>query len=153
MRKTLARFLNKAKNKNIFLLHADMFNYRVHNEVNPGIQEPHLVNMAQGIIDQNNTAIIYGVCGFVLYKSIESIKLVLKPNNGSVIFVNAGNNGCYGKMGKGHTIDDDYKFCDILDIKLYEPQTRSEFLRLIKNLSKTTGVHFVRLGFDNEKWK
>jgi transketolase C-terminal domain/subunit len=153
MRKTLARFLNKAKNDNIFFLHADMFPYRVHNEINPGVQESHLVNMAQGISDQNKTAIIYGVCGFILYKSIESIKLVLKRTNGSVILVNAGANGCYGNIGKGHTINDDQEFCDLLEMKLYEPATRSEFLRLIKNLSKTKGVHFVRLGFDNEKWK
>lgn len=153
MRKTLARFLNKAKNKDIYLLHCDMFPFRVHNEINSGIQEPHVVNMAQGLADQNKTVFIYGVCGFILYKSIESIKYVLKRKSGSVIFVNAGANGCYSKVGDGHTIKDDAEFCELLNIELYEPKTRSEFLRTVKILAKTKGVHFVRLGFDNEIWK
>lgn len=153
MRKTLAKFLNKAKNKNIYLVHGDMFPHRVHNEINCGIQELQMVNMAQGLADQNKTVFVYAICGFVLYKTVESLKLVLKRNHGSVIFVNAGANGCYSKIGLGHTITDDEEFCKLLNINLYEPNTRSEFLRLIKDLSKTKGVHFVRLGFDNEKWK
>lgn len=151
MRKTLADFLNKEKCNAMYLLHADMFPYRVHNEINPGIQEPHLVNVAQGLADLGNTVFIYGVCGFVLYKSIESIKLVLKGNSGTVIFVNAGANGCYEHIGEGHTIKDDLEMCQLLDIKLYEPETKADFLNLMKTLSISSGVHFVRLGFDDCK--
>jgi len=153
MRKLLAKFINRIKSNDIFFLHADMFPHRVHNEVNCGIQEPHMVNLAQGLSAQNKTVFIYGVCGFVLYKSYEQIKLVLRRQSGSVIFVNAGANGCYGKIGKGHTIDDDAELCELLKIPLYEPKTRKEFLRLSKDLINTQGVHFVRLGFDNEKWE
>lgn len=156
MRKTLHRFLTKLKNKDIYLLHADMWGFETKgNVINCGIQEPTMVNIAAGLASQGKKVIIYGVAGFVLYKAYEQIKLNIKgwsEHHGTIIFVNAGHNGCYSFAGRGHEINDDYKLCDALDILLYEPQSRKEFLRLIKNNLKEKGVSFIRLGWDNEKW-
>lgn len=153
MRKTLNRFLNKYKNKDTYLLHADMWGFDTFNSLNCGIQEQNMVNIAAGLASQGKKVIIYGVAGFVLYKSYEQIKLNIKgwsENYGSIIFVNAGANGCYSFAGRGHTIDDDELLCKALDLKLYEPKTRKEFVRLIKNNLKTNCSSFIRLGFDND---
>ena len=74
MRKTLNRFLNKYKNKDVYLLHADMFGFETFNSINCGIQEPNMVNIACGLASQGKKVIIYGVAGFVLYKAYEQIK-------------------------------------------------------------------------------
>lgn len=155
MRKTLSRFLNKYKNKDVYLLHADMFGFETFNSINCGIQEPNMVNIACGLASQGKKVIIYGVAGFVLYKAYEQIKLNVKfwaENYGSIIFVNAGANGCYSFAGRGHCIDDDEMLCKALKLDLFEPKTRKEFLRLIKTKLKTNGSSFIRLGKDNEKW-
>lgn len=148
MRATLAQYLNSKQDNDTYLLHADMFPFRVHNEINPGVQEYLLVNMAAGLAQQGKTVYIYGVCGFVLHKTYDQIRLSLKRDNGTVIFVNAGANGCYDHIGKGHTINDDRELCKLLDIKLYEPRSGATFLKRIKSLEKEVGVHFVRLGWD-----
>lgn len=155
MRKTLHRFLNKTNN--IYLLHADMWGFETKgNVINCGIQEPTMINIASGLASQGKKVIIYGVAGFVLYKAYEQIKLNIKgwsEYKGTIIFVNAGANGCYSFAGRGHMIDDDELLCQALQIDFYEPKTRKEFLRLIKNKLKNKGASFIRLGWDNEKWK
>lgn len=156
MRKTLHRFLNKAKKKDIYFLHADMWGFPTHNTINCGIQEPNMVNIAAGLASRGKTVIVYGVAGFVLYKSYEQIKLNIKgwsENYGSIIFVNAGQNGCYSFAGRGHCIDDDDSLCKALGLDLYEPKTRKEFLRLVKDKCKVPGASFIRLGWDGEKWE
>lgn len=125
------------------------------NVINCGIQETNMVNIAAGLASQGKTVIIYGVAGFVLYKAYEQIKLNIKgwaENYGSIIFVNAGANGCYSFAGRGHEINDDWELCKALEIELKEPKTRKEFLRTIKDKCKRKGSCFIRLGYDNEKW-
>lgn len=156
MRKTLHNFLSKYQNENVYFLHADMWGFPTKgNVINCGIQEPNMVNIAAGLASQGKKVIIYGVAGFVLYKAYEQIKLNIKgwaENHGSIIFVNAGNNGCYSIAGRGHLIEDDWVLCSALDIELHEPKTRKDFLRLIKNKLKENDASFIRLGYDNEKW-
>lgn len=153
MRKTLHRFLNKYQNPNLYFLHADMWGFPSKgNIINCGVQEPNMVNIASGLASQGKIVIIYGVAGFVLYKAYEQIKLNVKgwaENYGTIIFVNAGHNGCYSFAGRGHLVYDDWKLCEALEIPLYTPETKKEFLRLIKNKCKEKGVSFVRLGWDN----
>jgi transketolase len=157
VRKTLHKFLSRANNENIYFLHADMWGFPTKgNVINCGIQEPNMVNVAAGLASQGKTVIIYGVAGFVLYKAYEQIKLNIKgwsENYGSIIFVNAGANGCYSFAGRGHLVDDDLHLTSALDIPLYEPKSRKEFLRLVKEKCKSKGVSFIRLGRDGEKWK
>lgn len=157
MRKTLNKFLNRVKNKNIYFLHGDMFPYCTFNEINCGIQEPNMVNIAAGLASKGKTVIIYGIAGFVLYKAYEQIKLNIKgyaENFGCIIFVNAGANGCYNAAGRGHLIDDDIQLCSALGLLHYEPKTRRDFIRLIKEkCQQKTGASFIRLGWDNEVWK
>lgn len=156
MRNTLHRFISKANNKDIYFLHCDMWGFPTKgNVINCGIQEPNMINIAAGLASQGKTVIIYGVAGFVLYKAYEQIKLNIKcwsENYGSIIFVNAGANGCYSFAGRGHEVYDDWKLCEALEIQMEEPKTRKEFLRLIKNKCKEKGATFIRLGNDNERW-
>ena len=162
MRNTLDKFLSKIPRDDVYLLHCDMWGFKKFVSVRPdrvincGIQEPTMVNIAAGLASQGKKVIIYGVAGFVLYKSYEQIKLNIKgwaEHYGSIIFVNAGQNGCYSICGRGHLLDDDALLMQALQIPLYDPPDRSTFLRNVKEGLQTTGVRYIRLGWDNEVWK
>lgn len=123
--------------------------------INCGIQEPNMVNIAAGLASQGKKVIVYGVAGFVLYKAYEQIKLNVKgwaENYGSVIFVNAGHNGCYSACGRGHLIDDDSLLMQALDIQLFDPIDRATFVRTLKIGLQRKGTRYIRLGWDNEVW-
>lgn len=157
MRATLHKFLSRANHPDIYLLHADMWGFPTKgNVINCGVQEPNMVNIAAGLASQGKRVIIYGVAGFVIYKSYEQIKLNIKgwaERYGSIVFVNAGHNGCYSICGRGHLVEDDYKLMDALDIPLYTPPDRKTFLRDVKLGLQQTGVRFIRLGWDGEVWQ
>lgn len=124
--------------------------------INCGVQEPNMVNIAAGLASQGKRVILYGVAGFVIYKAYEQIKLNIKgwaENYGSVIFVNAGANGCYTGLGRGHLLDDDAVLMQALDIPLYDPVDTSTFVRTVKEGLQQSGVRYIRLGWDNEVWR
>jgi transketolase len=128
-------------------------NYKM---INCGVQEPNMVNIAAGLASQGKKVIIYGVAGFVIYKAYEQIKLNIKgwaENYGSIIFVNAGHNGCYSICGRGHLVDDDWQLMQALDIPLIDPPDCSTFIESIKTALSKPGATFVRLGWDGEVWK
>lgn len=157
MRKTLHTFLSKAKHSDIYLLHADMWGFPTKgNVINCGVQEPNMVNIAAGLASQGKKVVIYGVAGFVLYKSYAQMKLNIKDwaeHYGSIVFVNAGHNGCYAPCGRGHLVYDDHLLLAALDIPLYDPPDRKTFLRNVKEGLQEKGVRFIRSGFDGEVWK
>lgn len=157
MRKTLHKFLSRYPGE-VYLLHCDMWKWTDGNyqQINFGIQEPNMVNVAAGLASQGKRVIIYGVAGFVIYKAFEQIKINIKgwaENYGSIIFVNAGHNGAYKICGRGHLVDDDYLLMQALEIPLYDPIDRSTFVRNVKEGLQTNGVRYIRLGWDNEVWK
>ena len=157
MRETLHKFLNRYPGE-IYLLHCDMWkwtdgNYKI---INCGVQEPNMVNIAAGLASQGKRVIIYGVAGFVIYKAYEQIKLNIKgwaENYGSILFVNAGANGCYSICGRGHLLDDDSKLMEALEIPLYDPIDTSTFIRTVKEGLQHKGVRYIRLGWDTAPWK
>lgn len=156
MRKMLHRFLSLYRDPNTYLLHADMWGFPTKgNVINCGVGEINMVNIAAGLASQGKRVIIYGVAGFVLYKGYEQIKLNIKgwaENKGTIIFTNAGYNGCYGTFGRGHLVYDDWKLCEALEIPVYTPTTGKEFIRIVKNKCKEKGVSFIRLGWDTDPW-
>jgi transketolase len=157
MRKTLDKFLRRAP-KDIYLLHCDMWKWpeSPYTQINCGVQEPNMINIAAGLASQGKRVIIYGVAGFVLHKAYEQLKLNVKgwsENYGSIIIVNAGANGAYKLSGRGHLLDDDALLMQALDIPLYDPIDRSTFVRNIKEGLQTKGVRYIRLGWDNEVWR
>jgi transketolase len=128
-------------------------NYHI---INCGVQEPNMVNIAAGLASQGKRVIIYGVAGFVIYKAYEQIKLNIKgwaENHGSIVFVNAGHNGCYSICGRGHLVYDDHKLMDALGIPLFDPPDRKTFIRNVKEGLQSNGVRFIRLGTDGEVWQ
>ena len=152
MRATLNKFIRR--NPDIILLHCDMWGLDCPS-INMGIQEPNMVNVAAGLASQGKKVVVYGVAGFVLYKAYEQMKLNVKgwaENYGSIVFVNAGRNGCYSVCGRGHLVEDDQDLCKALDLDLYTPETRKEFLRCVKEGLQTKGSRFIRLGNDGEVW-
>jgi transketolase len=157
MRATVHRFLNKAQHPDVYLLHSDMWGFPTKgNVINCGVQETNMVNIAAGLASQGKKVVIYGVAGFVIYKSYEQIKLNIKDwaeHYGSIVFINAGYNGCYKVCGRGHLVYDDHKLMDALDIPLFDPPDRKTFLRYFKEGLQQTGVRFIRLGWDNEVWR
>jgi len=157
MRATLHKFLEDSSEE-VYFLHADMWkwtegNYKI---INCGVQEPNMVNIAAGLASQGKKVIIYGVAGFVIYKAYEQIKLNIKgwaENYGSIIFVNAGHNGCYSICGRGHLVNDDWQLMQALDIPLIDPPDCSTFIESIATALSKPGATFVRLGWDGEVWK
>lgn len=157
MRETLHKFLNRSKTE-VYFLHCDMWkwtegNYKI---INCGVQEPNMINIAAGLASQGKKVVVYGVAGFVLYKAYEQFKFNVKgwaERYGSIVFVNAGANGCYSALGRGHLLDDDAQLMAALQIPLYDPIDRSTFVRNVKEGLQQTGVRYVRLGWDNEVWK
>lgn len=156
MRQTLHKFLNRYQGE-VYLLHCDMWKWQGnYNIINFGVQEPNMVNVAAGLASQGKRVIIYGVAGFVIYKAYEQIKLNIKgwaENHGSIVFVNAGHNGCYGICGRGHLVPDDHILMQALDIPLFDPVDRKTFVRNVKDGLKNHGVRFIRLGRDGEVWQ
>ncbi len=157
MRHTLHKFLNRYQGE-VYLLHCDMWKWTDgnYNIINCGVQEPNMVNIAAGLASQGKRVIIYGVAGFVIYKAYEKNKLNIKgwaENNGSIIFVNAGHNGCYSVCGRGHLVHDDHQLMRALDVPLFDPLDRKTFVRTIKDGLKHKGVRFVRLGWDGAPWQ
>lgn len=156
MRETLHKFLHRYKGE-VYLLHCDMWKWEGdYKIINCGVQEPNMVNIAAGLASLGKRVIIYGVAGFVIYKAYEQIKLNIKgwaENYGSIIFVNAGHNGCYSICGRGHLVYDDHILMKGLDIPLIDPSDRQQFVRALSDGLRQTGVRFIRLGWDNEVWK
>ena len=157
MRKTLHNFLTKLNHPNVYLLHSDMWGMPTGgNVINCGIQETNMVNIAAGLASQGKKVVIYGVAGFVIYKAYEQMKLYIKgwaEHTGSIVFVNAGHNGCYSICGRGHLVYDDYKLMDALEIPLFDPPDRKTFLRQVKEGLQQKGVRFIRCGWDGEVWQ
>jgi transketolase C-terminal domain/subunit len=115
-----------------------------------------MVNIAAGLASQGNRVVVYGIAGFVLYKAYEQIKMNIKgwaEHHGSVVFVNAGRNGCYSICGRGHLVDDDQDLCMALEMDLYTPSNRKDFLRIVKEGLQRKGTRFIRLGYDGESWE
>jgi len=157
MRTTLHKFLNRYSGE-VYFLHADMWKWTTgnYNIINCGVQESNMVNIAAGLASQGKRVIVYGVAGFVLYKAYEQMKLNIKgwaENHGSVLFVNAGANGCYSICGRGHLLDDDKQLTSALGMEFYDPVDTSTFVRNVKEGLQHTGSRYIRLGWDNEVWK
>ena len=157
MRATLHKFLNRYPGE-VYFLHGDLWKWTEGNYklLNCGIQEPTIVNIAAGLASQGKRVIVYGVAGFILYKAYEQIKLNIKgwaEHTGSIIFVNAGANGCYSKLGRGHLLDDDALLMQALDIPLFDPIDRRTFVKNISDGLRNTGVRYIRLGWDGEVWQ
>ena len=155
MRNTLDKFLEKTPD--VYLLHCDMWGFPLApNVINCGIGEPNMVNIAAGLASQGKKVVVYGVAGFVIYKSYEQIKMNVKgwaENYGSILFCNAGHNGCYSVCGRGHLVDDDYQLMEALDIPLYDPKDRKTFLEVVTEGVQSNGVRFIRLGWDGAPWE
>lgn len=157
MREKLHKFLNRYSGE-VYFLHCDMWKWTEgrYRQINCGVQEPNMVNIASGLASQGKRVIIYGVAGFVIYKAYEQIKLNIKgwaENYGSIIFVNAGANGAYKICGRGHLLDDDEQLMQSLKIDFFDPIDTSTFIRNVKEGLKKPGVRYIRLGWDNEVWK
>jgi len=149
MRKTLYKLQQEL---GFYLIHNDMFPYKGNKIIDCSIQEENSVNVATGIAYTSRPVVIYGVCGFVIYKALEQIIYSAKEFGSKyapMIFCNAGANGCYLQYGKGHLVKYDQQICEMLEIPLYEPQNAKEFDYLMRDLiQRKDGLYFVRLGYD-----
>ena len=112
-----------------------------------------MINIAGGLASQGKTVIVYGVAGFVYQRGYEQLKFSVTHFGKSVTLVNAGANGCYNACGIGHIPDDDYALMDAHKINKYEPCTRREFIRTLKECIRNKQTNFIRLGWDNCVWK
>lgn len=135
-----------------YLVHNDMFPFKGNKIIDCSIQEENSVNVASGLAYCHNPVVIYGVCGFVIYKALEQIIYSAKEFGSKyspMIFCNAGANGCYSQYGKGHLVKYDLQICEMLEIPLYEPKNAKEFSVLMRKLlNADNGLYFVRLGKD-----
>jgi len=149
MRKRLYELQQKL---GFYIVHNDMYPYKDEKIIDCSIQEENSVNVASGIAYCGKPVVIYGVCGFVLYKGLEQIIYSAKEfgsKHAPMIFCNAGANGCYSQYGKGHDVKYDKQICDMLGIMLYEPKDADHFEVLLQELlQRKNGLYFIRLGKD-----
>jgi transketolase len=155
MRQTLDKFLSRYNNPDLYFMHAVMWSFPSFKAkypdrcINVGVQETNMINIAGGLASQGKIVIVYGVAGFVYQRGYEQLKFSVTHFGKSVTLINAGANGCYSKCGIGHIPDDDYALMDALKINKYEPRTRREFIRSLKECIRNKQTNFIRLGWDN----
>jgi transketolase C-terminal domain/subunit len=148
MRKTLSKFLTKDD----YLIYADMWRFKTNAiEIDCGLGESNLLNIAGGIASQNKTVYIYGVAGFIIYR-YEQLKFTLRnfgSLTGKIIICNAGKFG-YDGLGAGHNLDDDLELMKILKIPYYCPNNVEEFKDILNNINTNfeQGIFYIQLGKD-----
>lgn len=150
MRKKIAEFIRKDE----YLLHADMFNttrFPIKGiEVNVGLREATLLNVAGGLASQKNTVWVYGVAGFIIHR-IEQLKfscVQFGAKKGKIIIFNAGKIG-YENLGPGHRLDDDRELMSIYNIPFYEPENLEELSFILDGIrNKSNGIFYIKLGKD-----
>ena len=158
MRATLDNFLSKYNNPDLYFLHADMWQFPKfrtkypHRCLNVGIQEPNMLNIAGGLASQGKIVFVYGVAGFVYQRGYEQLKFSICNFGKSVTLINAGHNGCYDKCGIGHQPDDDLKLMNALNVNVYEPVDRRNFIQDVIVCIRNQQTNFIRLGWDNCEW-
>lgn len=143
-----------ATNNNVYLLHSDTWHFKAGNNViNCGITEPSMVTLAAGMAAGGATVLIYGVCGFVLYRGYDQLMYWVKDKHykGNIIMINAGANKCYPeKLGPAHRIYNDFELANGLGLTCLEP-THNDIIPLLNRAKEQSGLKlFVRLGFDNK---
>jgi len=151
MRKQISKFIKKDN----YLLHADMFN--IDNfptdgiVINTGLGESNLLNIAGGLVSQDNTVYIYGVAGFIMHR-IEQLKYSCVPfiDKGKIVIFNAGKIG-YTKLGSGHTIDNNKEICKMLGIEFLAPKDLNELDNLLNYIEDKSGFYYIELGKDYER--
>lgn len=150
MRRELHRILAE---RNIKLLHPDLWPFAANNVINCNVTETGLVDVALGLAEYNPVA-VYGVAGFILLRATETLKLYTPKH--SVLILNAGANGCYPKgIGYGHQIDYDKELCKVLGIDvidLYQGRDAAVMKSSVEHdvdlALKIPGWHLLRLGWD-----
>jgi len=150
----MRKYITETIKTDEYLLHADMLDSDRFpcngNVINCGLGENNLLNVAGGIASQGNTVFIYGVAGFIIHR-FEQLKLSCKlfgANIGKIIIFNAGKIG-YSDFGIGHSIEDDYNICKMLNIPFYAPEDLEALkatLKIIEN--KNNGIFYIQLGKD-----
>jgi len=148
MRRRIAEHLKESD----YLLHADMFNDTIFKTdaetINCGLGEANLLNIAGGLLSQDNTVYVYGVAGFIMHR-VEQLKYSCIPhiNNGKLVIFNAGKVG-YAKLGNGHTIEDNKAICLMLGIQFLAPKDLKELNQLLEYIDKHNGLYYIELGKD-----
>jgi len=150
MRKTLSKYIKETD----YFGHADMWNTDIFPikgiEINVGLGESNLLNIAGGISSQGNTIYIYGVAGFIIHR-VEQLKFSCKhfgAYNGKIVICNAGKYG-YEDFGIGHKLDDDHSIMRMLDIPMFQPLNIEEFQNTLETINFfKTGIFYIQLGRD-----
>lgn len=136
----------------VYLLHSDTWHLPpAPNIVNCGITEPSMVTLAAGLMAAGKTVVLYGVCGFVLYRGYDQFMYWISNKHypGNLIFINAGANNCYPeKLGVAHRIYNDIEIAQSLNLTVLEP-TYDEVVPLLDMAYRSANTKFfIRLGYD-----
>lgn len=137
------------KDKEIPLLHADVWPWNDDYAINMGVSEKNIVNVAIGHALCNKTIVIYTIAGFTLYKAFEQLKFC--PDlDGSIAIVNAGCHNEYpSSLGIGHTCPDYIEICRLLNITLYDNfKSDLDFIHVFEQTYKNKGVKLYAIGKD-----
>jgi len=151
MRKKLGSYMSSTD----YLLHSDMFDDNrfptCANIVNVGLGESNLLNIAGGLSKTGKTVYVYGVAGFIIhrYEQLKFSCCQFGSKYGKIIICNAGKYG-YDKFGAGHSLDDDIKIMNILNIQTYQPVDLYDFEYVLDHINKQkTGIYYIQLGSDH----
>lgn len=136
----------------VYLLHSDTWHLPpAPNIINCGITEPTMVTIAAGLMAAGKTVLVYGVCGFVLYRAYDQLMYWVKDKQylGNMVILNAGANKCYPEeLGPAHRIYNDVEIAQSLGFACKEPNY-NEIIPILESVVKDSNNKiFIRLGFD-----
>jgi transketolase C-terminal domain/subunit len=153
----MRKFLTKYIKDSIFV-HCDMWGERFPMDdsvkvLDFDLAEQTAINAVTGMYLNGKTIYVYGVAGFMIHQ-MEQIKYSILttvknyPNNGKIIFVNAGKVG-YEKFTEPHKLIDDIELMYHYCIPVFDPNTLYELKNSLEKINNgDIEVSYIRLGRD-----
>jgi transketolase C-terminal domain/subunit len=155
MRKYTDEILSKiaSEDDNTRLIIADLGNFHIfqkkHKEkhINVGVSESNSIGIAAGLASEGKRVFIYGVSGFLLYRSFEQIKFSIAYWKQPVTILGSGFGWKYFFIGRGHFTPDDIALMRLMPyMEIYTPCRLKELNEILTR--KTDIPRYIRMCSD-----
>lgn len=147
-------FLQMGRNKNIWLLTADLgYGYldKIRSEfpdrfVNVGAAEQSLVGIGVGLALQGQIPILYSITPFLLYRPFETIRNYVNREKIPVKLVGSGRDRDYELDGFSHWAEEDKDVMSIFkNIEAYWPEKSDDIPELVRNMITNKNPFYINL--------
>lgn len=153
------------KNKKVVLITADQGAFLLNEFKNFddkrclffNISEQHMVSFASGLAMSGYDVYIYAISPFLIFKTVEQIKVDLDLNpNINLTLIGSGTGLCYSADGPTHhSLEDIAVMSPFKNISIFTPSNYIDALNISLFISKHGGLNYVRLDkgdfYDNNK--